>query len=312
MDRSERRARRRGKRATTDGGATCGDAIFVAGDRPTSRPRLSSRRARGSTSPSAARSTLSPPPRSSTGDGVAAYAAARALYQSGQYPTGDIPFDITFDDVKFGYWGSAQSLASVLANPMGYGDEKTQKAISARDRDVARHSLAVARRAGPRAAARSPGRLARGRRLAGPRARARAPQPRVRARRLRHAARSPSRSFATGVAQQARNDTRPTRRRSTTCRTRRADSRRSLRRGHRRLVHELERLHRLRRWTRSRPTRTRRRCRRPTRSSRGTRGSSLRRTRRAAPRASRSSRRPIAASIEQIRAGNSSVGELVR
>jgi len=65
-----------------------------------------------------------------TGDGIAAYATARALYQSGQYATGNIPFGITFDEVKFGYWGSGASLATMLSNPMGYTDEKTQKAIS--------------------------------------------------------------------------------------------------------------------------------------------------------------------------------------
>jgi hypothetical protein len=65
-----------------------------------------------------------------TGDGVDAYSAALTVYQSGQYPTGDIPFDIAFDDVKFGYWGGADSLEAILANPMGYTDEKTQKTIS--------------------------------------------------------------------------------------------------------------------------------------------------------------------------------------
>jgi hypothetical protein len=65
-----------------------------------------------------------------TGNGIEQYATARALYQSGQYATGDIPFGLSFDEVKFGYWGSEASLSTVLANPMGYTDEKTQKAIS--------------------------------------------------------------------------------------------------------------------------------------------------------------------------------------
>jgi hypothetical protein len=65
-----------------------------------------------------------------TGNSIGAYATALGLYQSGQYATGDIPFAISFDDVKFGYWGSDESIATVLGNPKGYTDEKTQKAIS--------------------------------------------------------------------------------------------------------------------------------------------------------------------------------------
>ncbi len=114
---------------TTSDGATCGagftaqvSAYLAAADLQPKNSRIDE--AIGGTLNALAATSVV------TGDGIAAYATARAVYQSGQVATGDIPFGLSFDDVKFGYWGSAASLATVLSNPKGYADEKTQKAIS--------------------------------------------------------------------------------------------------------------------------------------------------------------------------------------
>lgn len=64
------------------------------------------------------------------GKAIAAYKQARAAYASGAYPTGNIPFDISFDDVKFGYWGSDPDLGAVTSDRLGFGDLKTKKATS--------------------------------------------------------------------------------------------------------------------------------------------------------------------------------------
>jgi len=62
-----------------------------------------------------------------TGEATSAFAAARAKYLDGQ------PVDalgISWSDVKFGYWGAADDLARVAANPRAYTDAKTAKFLS--------------------------------------------------------------------------------------------------------------------------------------------------------------------------------------
>ncbi|MBT8495601.1 MAG: hypothetical protein KJO07_21315 [Deltaproteobacteria bacterium] len=59
-----------------------------------------------------------------TGDAAKTFADARAAYLAGE-PQTDI--DIQWDDVRFGYWGSAADLARVASNPQGYDDDKTRK-----------------------------------------------------------------------------------------------------------------------------------------------------------------------------------------
>jgi hypothetical protein len=117
---------------TTGDGTSCGDAFAAQVTAYLAAAPLEAEPGSGSRIDETIGDTLNALAATSvvTGDGIAAYADARAAYQSGQYPTGDIPFAVTFDEVKFGYWGSAASLTTVLANPMGYTDEKTQKAIS--------------------------------------------------------------------------------------------------------------------------------------------------------------------------------------
>ena len=61
------------------------------------------------------------------GETVARYASALAEYRRGVYPTGQIPFSPSFDDVTFGYWGGAADLAKIDANPRGWDDLKTHK-----------------------------------------------------------------------------------------------------------------------------------------------------------------------------------------
>jgi hypothetical protein len=68
-----------------------------------------------------------------TGDAVRAYHEARAAYLSGAHPSGSVPFDVSFDDVGFGYWGAARDLAGVTSDARRFGDLKTQKAISLGD-----------------------------------------------------------------------------------------------------------------------------------------------------------------------------------
>ena len=66
-----------------------------------------------------------------TGAGIDAYARGLAAYRDGSFPSpAQIPFDVKFDDVRFGYWGSSASLDRVLANAKGYTDLKTKKATS--------------------------------------------------------------------------------------------------------------------------------------------------------------------------------------
>lgn len=61
---------------------------------------------------------------------VPAYKAARAEYLSGAHATGSIPFDVKFKDVKFGYWGADEDLASLKEDGQHFGDLKTQKMTS--------------------------------------------------------------------------------------------------------------------------------------------------------------------------------------
>jgi len=56
-----------------------------------------------------------------TGDAVAEFQAARAAYNDAL----EVTLDVAFSDVSFGYWGSADDLATVASNPEGYNDEKT-------------------------------------------------------------------------------------------------------------------------------------------------------------------------------------------
>jgi hypothetical protein len=65
------------------------------------------------------------------GAAVPAYKQARASYLTGAHATGNIPFEPSFDDIKFGYWGSAKDTAAVLGSGERFpGDLKTQKATS--------------------------------------------------------------------------------------------------------------------------------------------------------------------------------------
>lgn len=61
-----------------------------------------------------------------TGGAVDAFATARADYQAAT----DYTMDVSFDDVRFGYWGAADDLARVEGNPLGFEDLKTQKFLS--------------------------------------------------------------------------------------------------------------------------------------------------------------------------------------
>ncbi len=60
-------------------------------------------------------------------DAVTKYKAARARYVTGEFPTGNIPFQPPFGDVNFGYWGSDADLARVQSNPQHFDDLKTKK-----------------------------------------------------------------------------------------------------------------------------------------------------------------------------------------
>lgn len=60
-------------------------------------------------------------------EAVTKYKAARARYVTGEFPTGSIPFEPSFSDVNFGYWGSDADLAKVKNNPESFGDLKTKK-----------------------------------------------------------------------------------------------------------------------------------------------------------------------------------------
>jgi hypothetical protein len=61
------------------------------------------------------------------GGAKTAYEQALASYVTGAYVTGSVPFAPPFDDVKFGYWGSASDLATLASNPKALEDLKTQK-----------------------------------------------------------------------------------------------------------------------------------------------------------------------------------------
>lgn len=61
-----------------------------------------------------------------TGESVAGWEAARAQYLAGEEPV----LDVTFEDVRFGYWGLDSDLARVQSNPRGYDDAKTAKFLS--------------------------------------------------------------------------------------------------------------------------------------------------------------------------------------
>lgn len=67
------------------------------------------------------------------GDAVPAYARARAAYLSGEHVEGSVPFDVSFDDVKFGYWGAEEDLAALAADTERFGDLKTRKMTSLGD-----------------------------------------------------------------------------------------------------------------------------------------------------------------------------------
>ncbi len=64
------------------------------------------------------------------GDAVGAYEASLAAYRSGAHPTGNIPMSVSFDDVKFGYWGAQRDTDAVLASAARATDLKTKKATS--------------------------------------------------------------------------------------------------------------------------------------------------------------------------------------
>ena len=60
-------------------------------------------------------------------DAVTKWKAARARYVTGEFPTGNIPFEPAFADVNFGYWGSDADIAKVKENAERFDDLKTKK-----------------------------------------------------------------------------------------------------------------------------------------------------------------------------------------
>jgi hypothetical protein len=60
-------------------------------------------------------------------EAVTKYKAARARYVTGEFPTGNIPFEPSFSDVNFGYWGSDADLSKVKSNQEYFKDLKTKK-----------------------------------------------------------------------------------------------------------------------------------------------------------------------------------------
>lgn len=60
-------------------------------------------------------------------EAVTKYEAARARYVTGEFPTGQIPFEPAFADVNFGYWGSDADLAKVQDAAASADDLKTKK-----------------------------------------------------------------------------------------------------------------------------------------------------------------------------------------
>ena len=180
-----------------------------------------------------------------TGASVDAYAAGRAAYVTGQYPTGDVPFAVSFDDVKFGYWGAAGSLATILANPPAATPTRRRRRRRRSDtRRGATCSRARPPSPGSRGSASSPtarggSRPAAGRICAG----AGAEEPRLRSRRVRHApparerVRGRRRAEARDVARRSGGALRP--------REPRERLQRVAPRVDRDVVHELERVRRL-------------------------------------------------------------------
>jgi hypothetical protein len=67
------------------------------------------------------------------GPAIAAWKKARAAYVSGDHKSGDIPFDIKFGDVKFGYWGSKEDLDKVASGTARGSDAKSKKMTSLGD-----------------------------------------------------------------------------------------------------------------------------------------------------------------------------------
>lgn len=61
------------------------------------------------------------------GSAVAAYERARAAYRSGAHATGSVPFDVSFEDIKFGYWGADEDLSKLAESAGRQGDLKTRK-----------------------------------------------------------------------------------------------------------------------------------------------------------------------------------------
>lgn len=67
------------------------------------------------------------------GKAIGAYEEARAAYLSGAHPTGSVPFDISFEDIKFGYWGTDSDLDAIVSAAARSSDLKTKKATSLGD-----------------------------------------------------------------------------------------------------------------------------------------------------------------------------------
>jgi hypothetical protein len=61
------------------------------------------------------------------GPAIAAWKKARTAYVSGDHKAGDVPFDIKFGDVKFGYWGSKEDLDKVASGSARGSDAKSKK-----------------------------------------------------------------------------------------------------------------------------------------------------------------------------------------
>ena len=60
-------------------------------------------------------------------EAVTKWKAGRARYVTGEFPTGNIPFEPAFGDVNFGYWGSDADIAKAKENGERFEDLKTKK-----------------------------------------------------------------------------------------------------------------------------------------------------------------------------------------
>ncbi len=113
------------------GGGTCGEAFGKLASAYRAKVRASSAEPRRLSERVGAPGPLRKLVTTSVLEGraVPAYEQARAAYLSGDH-AGNVPFDVSFDDIKFGYWGADADLAALAANAERATDLKTRKATS--------------------------------------------------------------------------------------------------------------------------------------------------------------------------------------